>query len=104
MVPEIVDNLEQIQALCKLMQVKKLYVVGSGARNHDYKSDSDLDFLYSMIVDKEGLPLSKYDYFDILWKLEEITGRKVDLIPEAGIRNKFFKQSLMADRVTIYEA
>ena len=104
MTPEINNNLEKIKTLCQAMHVKALYLVGSAARNSDYNKNSDLDFLYSMIVDAEGLPVGKYDYFDMLWKLEEITGKKVDLIPEPGIRNKFFKQSLLEDRVKIYEA
>jgi predicted nucleotidyltransferase len=36
------------------MQVKSLYLFGSGARENDYVSESDIDFLYTMITDREA--------------------------------------------------
>jgi uncharacterized protein len=104
MVAEVKNNLEKIIETCRQMQVKSLYVFGSGARNEDFASGSDIDFLYSMITNNEGLPVSIYDYFDLLWKLEEITGRKVDLVAEKGIRNKYFLQSILEGRIKLYEA
>ena len=46
----------------------------------------------------------KYDYFDLLFKLEEITGRKVDLVAEKGKRNNYFLKSIWGDRLKIYDA
>ncbi|MEI9909388.1 MAG: nucleotidyltransferase domain-containing protein [Bacteroidota bacterium] len=104
MAPEIKSNLDKIIETCKKMQVKSLYVFGSGSRGGDYKKESDLDFLYTMFTGENGLPSGHYDYFDLLFKLEEITGKKVDLIAEKGIRNKYFLKSVMEDRQKIYEA
>jgi uncharacterized protein len=104
MVPEITNNLDKIIDTCKKMQVKSLYLVGSAARSVDYSRESDIDFLYTMVTDKEGLPVSQYDYFDLLFSLENITGKKIDLIAEKGIRNKYFLKSLTEDRQKIYEA
>jgi uncharacterized protein len=104
MAPEIINNLDKIIATCKKMQVQSLYVVGSAARSTDYKPESDIDFLYTMISNKEGLPKEEYDYFDLLFTLESITGRKIDLIAEKGIRNKYLLKSLLEDRQKIYEA
>ena len=104
MAPEINENLDKIIETCKQMQVKSLYIFGSAARGKDYSNESDIDFLFTMFLDEHGLPLSKYDYFDLLFKLEEITGRKVDLVSEKGIRNKYFLKSIMDDRLKIYEA
>ncbi len=86
------------------MQVKSLYVAGSAATNIDYTKKSDIDFMYQMQTDDEGAPLSEYDYFDLLFSLQDITGKKVDLIAEKGIRNKYFLKSLLEDRQKIYEA
>lgn len=104
MIPEIKKNLDKIIETCKQMQVKSLYLFGSAARSNDYTEESDIDFLYSMFMDEKGLPVSNYDYFDLLFKLEEIIGRKVDLVSEKGIRNKYFLKSIMDDRLKIYEA
>jgi predicted nucleotidyltransferase len=60
--------------------------------------------LYTIVTDEKGLPAAGYDYFDLMWKLEEITGKKIDLVAESGIRNKYFLQSILEDRVKIYEA
>ncbi len=102
MAPEVKDNLSQIIQTCKQMQVKSLYLVGSGARMKDYTEKSDLDFLFRT-VDSETAKNS-FDYFHLLFKLEEITGRKVDLIAEERIRNKYFLESILEDKVRIYEA
>lgn len=104
MVDSVRKHLEEIIDACKQMQIKSLYLFGSAARGDDFAYDSDLDILYNMITDDSGLPISKYDYFDILWRLEEITGRKVDLVAEKGIRNKYFLQSILNDRIKLYEA
>lgn len=104
MIPEVKNNIESIIETCKQMQVNSLYIFGSGARTNDFSAESDIDLLYSMITDEEGLPVSNYDYFDLLWKLEEITGKKIDLIAEKGIRNKYFLQSILEDRIKLYEA
>ncbi len=103
MAPEVRENIDLIIEACKKMQVKSLYVFGSAARE-DYSKKSDIDFLYSMFIGDNGLPASQYDYFDLLFKLEEITGKKVDLIAEKGIRNKYFLAEIMKDRQKIYEA
>jgi predicted nucleotidyltransferase len=104
MAPEIINNLDKIIDSCKKMQVKSLYVVGSASRTSDYTKDSDIDFLYQMITDDEGYNKSGFDYFDLLFSLQEITGKKVDLIAEKGIRNKYFLRSLAEDKQKIYEA
>ena len=86
------------------MQLQSLSVVGSAARTTDFRQDSDIDFLYTLKLNEDGLPLSKYDMFDLQWKLEEITGKPVDLIYEKGIRNKYFLKSILDDKVVLYEA
>ncbi len=102
---EIVEkNLAEIIDTCKKMQVKHLYLFGSGSRENTFKSESDLDFLFQFINDSTGMPVSGFDYFDLLFKLEEITGKKVDLVAEERIRNKYFLKSISESKIKIYEA
>lgn len=98
------ENLDEIIAVCKTMQLKSLYLFGSGARTTDFEAGSDLDFLFRFQTDNAGFSLSGYDYFDLLFKLEQITGKKIDLVAEEKIRNRFFLESINKDRITIYEA
>jgi predicted nucleotidyltransferase len=104
MVDVVKNNLDEIIQTCKDMQVKSLYLFGSGARKTDYNSDSDLDFMFQFLEDNKGYPTAGYDYFDLLFKLEEITGKKVDLVSGERIRNKYFLQSILEDRIKLYEA
>lgn len=57
-----------------------------------------------MITNEEGLPVGNFDYFDLMFRLEQITGRKIDLVPERKIRNKYFLKSIIDDRIKLYEA
>lgn len=98
------NNLESIYDVCRNMQVKSLYLFGSGARQNEYNSDSDLDFLFQYNKDLEGLPLPPFDYFDLLFALENITGKKVDLVAEEKIRNKFFLERVNKEKIRIYES
>lgn len=86
------------------MRLESLYLFGSGARTIDFNADSDLDFLFRFQTDKAGFPLSGHDYFDLLFHLEKITGKKVDLVAEEKIRNRFFEESINKDKILIYEA
>jgi hypothetical protein len=86
------------------MQVKSLYLFGSGTRENEFKKSSDLDFLFQFHLNSEGLATGKYDYFDLLFKLEEITGRKVDLVYEPKITNPYFLQKVNAEKIKLYES
>jgi predicted nucleotidyltransferase len=48
--------------------------------------------------------MSGYDYFDLLFKLEEITGRKIDLVAEEKVRNKYFLDRINKEKIPVYES
>lgn len=99
----IKNSLSDIIKACELMQVRSLYLFGSGVRE-DFDNQSDLDFLFSFKSDKDGNPLPPfYDYFDLMLELEKITGRKVDLVAEERITNKYFLNKVSNDKIKIYE-
>ena len=102
---EIVKNkMEEIIELCKKMQLQSLYLFGSASSGKDFSNKSDLDFLFKFKKDEQGLPLSGYDYFDLMFDLEKITGKKVDLVAEEKIRNQHFLQRVNQVKVKIYES
>ncbi|MBD0296906.1 MAG: nucleotidyltransferase domain-containing protein [Bacteroidota bacterium] len=105
MVDVVKDNLDKIIEACKQMQVKSLYLFGSGSRTNGFdQNKSDLDFIFQFVNGRDGLPVAGYDYFDLLFALEEITGKKVDLVAEERISNKYFLESINKDKIRIYEA
>ena len=104
MAPEITSNMQKIIDLCKKMEIKSLSVFGSAARDTDFAENSDIDFIIEYDQDKAGLPPDNFDYFDLWFGLEDITGRKVDLVVGHAIRNKYFRQSIEEDKIQLYAA
>jgi uncharacterized protein len=101
---EIKNKLSDIIKTCEQMQVKSLYLFGSGVRE-DFNTQSDFDFLFSFKSDAEGNLLPPfYDYFDLMFELEKITGRKIDLVAENRITNKHFLKRVGKEKLKIYES
>jgi len=93
------DELEQ---LCLRYRVRRLALFGSATGGAFDHAVSDLDFAV------EFAPLEPHEhkesYFGLLFALEDLFDRPVDLAEYAAIRNPFFRRSLAASEVTLYEA
>ena len=80
----ILQHIKEIQKLCKLYNVKDLYVFGSVLSNK-FRIDSDLDFLV------EFNNISGMDYLDnfINFKksLHDLFQRNIDLVEYQSIKN-----------------
>ena len=94
-------NMAQIIALCEKHKVVALYVFGS-ALTDKFNKDSDVDF--SVIFDRDSLPLMEYgdNYFDFKFALVDLLHRDVDLIEYNAIRNPYFKEELDETKHLIY--
>lgn len=101
MIPLIKNNIDKIKAACMKHSVKTLYLFGSAA-NGKFRPGSDLDFIVDYNKDQNGLPVQQFDYFDFLFKLEEITGEKVDLVVLDAIRNKYFNARVEKEKLLLY--
>lgn len=97
--PIITNNLHQIETICQEHKVKELYVFGS-ATTERFSENSDVDFSYIM----EEVPVEKSadNFFDFLWKLEDLFKRKVDLVNEKYLDNKYFIRELNEKKQLIY--
>ena len=96
------NNLSKINDACIKYHIKSLYLFGS-ATTANFSKESDLDFLVDYFKDAEGLPKAPFDYFDFLFSLEEITGKKVDLVVVDAVRNSYFKKEMNKQKVLLYE-
>lgn len=95
----LIDDLRQrkdeIETLARQYGAGKIRIFGSVARREE-RADSDIDVLvefppgYDMF--RQRLPLTN--------KLEEITGRRIDLIPEHEL-NERVAESVRREAVTI---
>jgi predicted nucleotidyltransferase len=93
--PELID-------LCLRYGVQKLELFGSAVGDRFDPETSDLDFL----VDFNSAPPAESArcYFGLLFALQDLFGRNVDLVETAAIRNPYFLQSVARDRVLLYAA
>lgn len=96
-------NLQRIFELCRQYKVKSLAVFGSILTDR-FNDDSDVDLL----VDFEPHDPDSMDfdyvsnYFGLRDALELLFGRKVDLIEEKGLRNKYFIANVNRTKQPIY--
>ena len=94
-------NLQRIISLCKIYKVKSLSVFGSILTDR-FNDDSDVDLL----VDFEPIDQDKIDYVENSFgrrdALESLFNRKVDLIEEKGLRNKYFIANVNRTKQLIY--
>lgn len=94
-------NLQQIIDLCRQYKVKTLAVFGSILTDR-FNEESDVDLL----VNFEPIDHEKFDYVDNYFglrdSLEQLLNRKVDLIEEKGLRNKYFIANINRTKQLIY--
>jgi predicted nucleotidyltransferase len=98
----ITDKIPQLKALCKKYHVSTMYLFGSAVTD-TFNDNSDVDFLISF---KSDVRLEEYadNYFDLLFEMEDIFGRKVDLVTEKTLSNPYFIQSVEQTKQLIYAA
>ncbi|HEY2584894.1 MAG TPA: nucleotidyltransferase domain-containing protein [Tepidisphaeraceae bacterium] len=101
----MVDLIEQhrsaIADLCRRLGVRKLELFGSVARGDFDRAESDVDFLCEFDENPIGLANR---FFELLEGLEQLLGRKVDLVSSRDVSNPYFLQVVNRDRVTLYAA
>jgi len=83
---------------CKEFKVKRLDLFGSLARGEG-TSESDVDLLVEF--EEPDLQPSKR-FFGLLHHLEDALGCEVDLLTVSGLKNPYFRRSVLEARVTVY--
>ena len=103
MVALIQNNIQAIKDLCMKHHVKTLYLVGSAAREKTFNENSDVDFLYRFR--KEDIEETDYadNYFDLLFALQDLLHKKVDLVAEEKMWNPYFIASINESKQALYE-
>ncbi|MDX2003444.1 MAG: nucleotidyltransferase domain-containing protein [Chitinophagales bacterium] len=93
-------NKKQIAALCEQHDVISLSLFGSLVKG-TANQNSDVDLLVTF----GDMDIHGYadNYYHFAVALENLLGRKVDLITEKSITNPYLLKSINRNRVTIYE-
>lgn len=95
------EKLPSLVSICRQNGVNRLDLFGSAARDEFEPTSSDLDFLVSF-QDSESRAILD-SYFNTLRRLEELFGRKVDLVMADSVTNPFLQESLDRDRIMLCE-
>jgi len=104
MVALVENNLKAIQDACIKHHVKSLHLVGSATQENRFTEESYVDFLY--LFRKEDIDLNDCadNYFDLLFYLQDLLNRKVDLVAEEKMKIPYFIESINRDKKMIYES
>lgn len=98
---ELIKRHQQaIEDLCRKHSVSRLELFGSAAAGVFDPQSSDLDFLVEFLPLEEGRYADAY--FDLLFDLENLFGRAVDLVMPTAIRNPYFLQAVNRHRELLY--
>ena len=94
---------ERIADFCQRWKVRELALFGSVLRE-DFRPDSDVDVLYTMMP---GVPQDLDSYFGMKDELERLFGRPVDLVERKAIEespNWVRRRLILSVAETIYAA
>ncbi len=92
----ITDIKNKLRPLFEAYGITYAGVFGSVSRGEDHK-DSDVD-----IMVKLGKPMGLFSYMKLIHAIEDLLGRKVDLVTEQSL-NKFVRPYVIPELKTIYE-
>lgn len=92
-------NLHQIQQLMRNCDVTHAYAFGSAATN-TMNADSDVDFVIRF---KKDIDFSTYsdNYFKLLYALQDLLKRDVELVAEETITNPYLLQNISNQRMDV---
>jgi len=99
----ISSRLDELRQLCRRYGVARLEVFGSATRGGDFDpAASDADFLVEFGAAKDVAPLDQF--FGLACALEQLLGRRVDLVESGAVRNPFVLAEINRAREVIYAA
>jgi uncharacterized protein len=91
---------KKIGDFCLKWKILEMALFGS-VLSDEFHLDSDIDVLVSF-KDDDGWGL--FDFVDMIDELQDIFGRKVDLVEKDSLRNPFRRQAILAGNEVIYAA
>ena len=96
------DNyLNQIKGLCKKHKVRNLFVFGS-VLTENFTNNSDIDLIIDININD---PIEYAEnYFNFKFTLEDLLNRKIDLLEQKALKNKYFIENIDKTKKVIYAA
>lgn len=99
----IASKLDGIRELCREYKVHRLELFGSALQEERFATvESDVDFLVEFLPLEPGGHADTY--FGLLEGLENLLGRRVDLVMVKAVRNPYFLESVQRNKEVLYAA
>lgn len=89
-----------LDAFCRRWNIAELSLFGS-ALGDRFREESDVDLLVTF---EPGTKRTFSDWMDMVFGLEALFRRKVDLVEERFLTNPFRRKSILSSRKIIYAA
>ena len=102
MIELVKQHVQELELLCQKHRVGQLELFGSAVTGEFDIQTSDLDFLVEFLPLEEGEYANAY--FDLLFDLQDLFGRDIDLVVAEAIKNKYFIQAINQHRELLYAA
>lgn len=95
----IADHLSELKTLFKKYEVKDVYLFGSAAKNK-LQPTVDIDFLVNF---SDDLDFEAYgnNYFNLLYALQDLLNREVDLVAAETLSNPFLIESINQSKIQL---
>ena len=100
---EITEKLDAVRALCEKYDVQRLTLFGSAVKGTFDRERSDVDFAVEFRPHPDPVVRGER-YWDLLFALQDLFGRHVDLVSVQAIKNPYFLQVLELSQRPLYEA
>ena len=100
MQPVLLNNLEQLERICRRHRVKRLYAFGSVCTDK-FNDESDID----LIVAFEQRFFNGYvdNFLSLEEELGDLFNRPVDIVTEETLQNPYFINVVNRTKTPIYE-
>jgi len=93
---------DALRSLCGRYGVARLDLFGSATTEAFNPEGSDLDFLVEFEPEHEMNAADRY--FGLLFDLQDLFGREVDLVMDRAISNRYFRAEVERTRKPLYAA
>jgi predicted nucleotidyltransferase len=100
MIALIEQRRPEVAVLCSRFCVQSLEVFGSAADGTFDPGHSDIDFLVEFSQDDAGSLFHRY--FGLQEALEQLFGRKIDLVSASSLSNPYFIAAVNQSRQPVY--
>jgi len=96
--PRIDVPKDKVESFCRKWKIRELSLFGS-VLTGEFRSDSDVDVL---VVFEDDAQWDLWDHMHAEQELEQLLGRKVDLVQKRAVRNPFRRHHILSHREVIY--